>query len=140
MLSIINNNRATALFTIVVIVIHVHYIVIDIVLPPCGQYWYSSCRYSNIRSLQCMKAESSPEGIMRDSVVAEADLMTLLSGLVVCFSESPDISLCRARRAARSLMAFGLEFSGPSATPERGDPRSLPLPAVNTTQTIRTRV
>lgn len=52
---------------------------------------------------------------MSDRVVAEADLMTLLSGRDVCFSASPDSSLWRALRAARSLMAFGVELSELSA-------------------------
>lgn len=62
---------------------------------------------------ECLKA---PAGIISDSVVAEADLMTLLSGLVVaCLSASPDSMRWRALRAARSLMAFGMEGESLSA-------------------------
>lgn len=45
-------------------------------------------------------------------MVAEADLMTLASGRLLAatgFSTSPERSRCRARRAARSLMALGVE-------------------------------
>lgn len=43
---------------------------------------------------------------MRDKAVADADLMTLLTGLEVRFSpDSPESNLCRARRTAKSLMA-----------------------------------
>jgi len=46
-------------------------------------------------------------------VVADADLMTLLSGRelggAVCLSASPDSSRWRALRAARSLMALGVD-------------------------------
>ncbi len=56
-----------------------------------------------------------PAGIISERVVAEADLITLLSGRDVCFSVSPDSSLWRALRAAKSLMALGVEFSDPSA-------------------------
>lgn len=70
----------------------------------------------------------SPVGIMSDSAVAEADLMTLLSGRAVCFSVSPDSSLWRARRTARSLMALGVELSAPSLLLQRGDPLSTGSP------------
>lgn len=59
--------------------------------------------------------------------MAEADLMTLLSGRDVCFSVSPDSSLWRARRTARSLMALGVELSAPSLL--RGEPLSKESPA-----------
>ena len=65
-------------------------------------------------------------------MVAEADLMTLLSGLelcvVVCLS-SPDSSRWRALRAARSLMALGVDGESMSATPFAAPPL-LPLPLV----------
>lgn len=51
-------------------------------------------------------------------MVADADLITLLSGLelvVVCLSASPDSRRWRALRAARSLMAFGVEGDSVSA-------------------------
>lgn len=44
--------------------------------------------------------------------------MTLLRGLelaVVCLSASPDSKRCRALRAARSLIAFGMEGGSLSA-------------------------
>lgn len=76
----------------------------------------------------------TPAGMSSESVVAEADLMTLLRGREVCFSrDSPDSSRWRARRAARSLMALGVELSTPSAEGPRGDDRShtsLEPPAV----------
>lgn len=75
----------------------------------------------------------SPVGIMSDSAVAEADLMTLLSGRDVCFSASPDSSLWRARRTARSLMALGVELSAPSLLLQRGDPLSKESPAAHET-------
>lgn len=56
-----------------------------------------------------------PAGIISERVVAEADLMTLLRGRDACFSASPDSSLWRALRAAKSLMALGVEFSELSA-------------------------
>lgn len=34
--------------------------------------------------------QSSPEGMITDKAVAEADLMTFVPGLEVCFSPSPD--------------------------------------------------
>lgn len=73
-----------------------------------------------------------PAGIISDSVVAEADLMTLLSGrelcVVVCLS-SPDSSRWRALRAARSLMALGVDGESLSDTPLAAPPL-LPLPLV----------
>lgn len=51
-------------------------------------------------------------------MVAEADLMTLASGLAVTgLSASPESSRWRARRAARSLMALGVEGESPLAPP-----------------------
>lgn len=56
-----------------------------------------------------------PEGIRRERAVADADLITLLTGLEVRFSpDSPESNRCRARRTAKSLMAFGVVKSGPS--------------------------
>lgn len=64
--------------------------------------------------------------------------MTLLSGLelgvVVCLSVSPDISRWRALRAARSLMAFGVDGESLSAAPLAAPlaPPLLPLPRSHT--------
>lgn len=73
-----------------------------------------------------------PDGIIRDSVVAEADLMTLFSGLelgaAVCFSVSPESSRWRALRAARSLMAFGVDGESLSAAPFAAPPVPPLLP------------
>lgn len=73
-----------------------------------------------------------PEGIRRDKAVADADLITLLTGLEVRFSpDSPESNLCRARRTAKSLMAFGVVKSGPSLLllRARGSEKSAVLPA-----------
>lgn len=52
--------------------------------------------------------------------MAEADLITLLKGRVVCFSmESPESSRWRALRTARSLMALAV---APSASCEAPRP------------------
>lgn len=63
-------------------------------------------------------------------MVAEADLMTLLSGLLLaatCLSVSPESSRWRARRAARSLMALGVEGESlPSVRPLEA-PVAFPL-------------
>lgn len=67
-------------------------------------------------------------------MVADADLMTLFSGLelgvVVCLSVSPDSSRWRALRAARSLMAFGVDGESLSAALLAAPPVPplLPLP------------
>lgn len=66
---------------------------------------------------------------MSESVVAEADLMTLLRGLDwVCLSVSPDNSLWRALRTARSLMALGVEvaLSAPETVPRSHTSPELP--------------
>lgn len=61
-------------------------------------------------------------------MVADADLMTLLSGLellaAACFSAPPDSSRWRALRAARSLMARGVDGESPLSLA----PTVLPLP------------
>lgn len=49
----------------------------------------------------------SPEGMITDRAVAEADLMTLLPGLEFRFSPSPDKCWWRALRRTRSLVARG---------------------------------
>lgn len=75
-------------------------------------------------------------GIIRDSVVADADLMTLFKGLElaaeVCLSPSPDSRRWRARRAAKSLMALGVDGDSLSAftTPFPRSETSPELPAV----------
>lgn len=57
----------------------------------------------------------SPEGIRRERAVADADLITLLTGREVRFSpDSPESNRCRARRTAKSLVALGVVNSGPS--------------------------
>lgn len=71
---------------------------------------------------------------MSDRAVAEADLMTLLSGRDVCFSVSPDSNLWRARRTARSLMALGVELSVPSLVLQREDPLSTGSPQLPAAQ------
>lgn len=75
-----------------------------------------------------------PPGITSDSVLAEADLMTLVNGrepeLAACLSASPDRRRWRALRAARSLMAFGVEGESPSAAGFAArSPTSPELPA-----------
>lgn len=78
-----------------------------------------------------MTPDNSPAGIMSDSVVAEADLMTLLrgreeEGVVVVVvgatgatgvtgvtGASTDSKRWRARRAAKSLMALVVEGASP---------------------------
>lgn len=58
------------------------------------------------------------EGMRRDRAVAEADLITLLTGRVVRFSiESPESSRCRALRTARSLMALAVASSANCGVP-----------------------
>lgn len=59
-----------------------------------------------------------PDGIMTDSAVAEADLMTLLPGRVVRFSLSPVSCWWRARLRTRSLVALWLGDS-PMTTASR---------------------
>lgn len=71
--------------------------------------------------------------------MADADLMTLLNGLeLVCLSASPDSRRWRALRAARSLMAFGVDgetASGLAAPPPLARSHTSPeLPAETTTQ------
>lgn len=72
-----------------------------------------------------------PEGIIRDRVVADADLMTLFSGLELgagaCLSASPESSRWRALRAARSLMALGVDGESLSAAPLAAPPVLLLL-------------
>lgn len=71
-------------------------------------------------------------------MVAEADLMTLLSGLepeLVGLSASPDSRRWRALRAARSLMAFEVEgetSSGLATPPLTPLPPLPPLPRSDT--------
>lgn len=64
--------------------------------------------------LKVVEADRLPEGIKRERAVADADLITLLTGRgEVRFSpESPESSRCRARRTARSLVALGVIKSG----------------------------
>lgn len=54
-----------------------------------------------------------PVGIMTDSAVAEADLMTLPPVRELRFSavESPESCWCRARRSTKSLVALGADGS-----------------------------
>lgn len=98
--------------------------------------WWSEDREVRFKyppaSLHLSSAASgcSPAGIISDSVVADADLMTLLSGLEVaaagtCLSPSPESSRWRALRAARSLMARGVE--GESLLSAAGLAPLLPL-------------
>lgn len=49
----------------------------------------------------------SPDGMMTDKAVAEADLITLFPGLELRFSPSPDKCWWRALRRTRSLVARG---------------------------------
>lgn len=61
----------------------------------------------------------SPDGIMTDRAVAEADLMTLLPGLELRFSPSPDKCWWRALRRTKSLVARGPRGSYRGVTTSR---------------------
>lgn len=81
------------------------------VVVPIGQC--CACRCEDRCAGRGKRRRAVPVGIMTDSAVAEADLMTLPPVRELRFSavESPESCWCRARRSTKSLVALGADGS-----------------------------